>query len=332
MIAVALQEEALEFDREVLKTEPGDRADVAVAMSSLGDTYSVLGRCDDELAVQKETLVIREAVLGVDHKDTLKTRSRVAHTLTDLGRHAEALRLCAPTLKRQQRVHDAPHHEDITTSMSNMATIHCELGDYETAVELERESLRLQKQRTPDAHCLSLNLAGYLQALGRYDEAAKEFRAVLDQRSKEHQNDQPLIADSMVRLAGVCVVLKRHDEALALSEKALAVFERVSHPRTTYAMTVLAAAYCGLGRHDEALELQQKALALQEQHLPPDRRAIAVSMATLAEIHFARKQFAAALRASARGRPGHVAHGTPPPNTPRNCSHQAQHYRRAGPA
>ena len=295
MIAVALQEEALEFDREVLKTEPGDRADVAVAMSSLGDTYSVLGRYDDELAVQKETLVIREAVLGVDHKDTLKTRSRVAHTLTDLGRYTEALQLCAPVLEMQQLVHDAPHHKEITTSMSNMATIYFELGDYQKAVELERESLRLQKQRTPDAHCLSLNLAGCFLALGLHDEALKAYSAVLDQRRTEYQNDHPLIADSMIGLAGVCVALKRHDEALPLSKEGLAVYERVSHPRAPHAMTILAAAYCGLRRHDEALELQQKALALQEQHLPPDRRAIAVSMAKLAEIHVARKQFAAAL-------------------------------------
>ncbi len=59
----------------------------------MGDTYSGLGQHADALAVDRETLSLRQTRLGPDHPDTLNSMNDLANDYTVLERHAEALKV-----------------------------------------------------------------------------------------------------------------------------------------------------------------------------------------------------------------------------------------------
>lgn len=63
---------------------------MASLIPGLGNGLATLGRFDETLQLNVETLSIRERVLGPEHPDTLLTRNSLAVRYRNLGRTDEA--------------------------------------------------------------------------------------------------------------------------------------------------------------------------------------------------------------------------------------------------
>ena len=77
----------------------------------------------------------------------------------------------------------------------------------------------------------------------------------------------------------------QHQQALALGESALAIYEASlgpDHPSTAISLDNLAGTYSDLGQADKALPLQQRALKIIEDALGPDHPSTAISLDNLA--------------------------------------------------
>src|SRR5262245_27868664 len=89
---------------------PGHAGPLAT-VSNLAASYLALGRGDDALRLNEETLDLRKRSLGPDHPDTLMSMHNLAACRLSLGRHADALRLNEETLAlRTARL--GPDHPD----------------------------------------------------------------------------------------------------------------------------------------------------------------------------------------------------------------------------
>jgi len=85
----------------------------------------------------------------------------------------------------------------------------------------------------------------------------------------------------MCNLATTYSHLGRHDDALAMQERALEIRLRVlppGHPDIGESMNNLATKYSDLGRHDDALAMKKKALEFQRRVLPSSHPDIGKSM------------------------------------------------------
>jgi tetratricopeptide (TPR) repeat protein len=67
-------------------------------MGNLASTYSALGRHDEALKLQQETLAFRQRVLPENHPDIATSMNNLASTYSALGRHDKALTLQQETV------------------------------------------------------------------------------------------------------------------------------------------------------------------------------------------------------------------------------------------
>ena len=70
-----------------------EHPDTLTSRSNLANGYHFVGRDDEAVALDEETLSIRERVLGPEHPDTLTSRSNLANGYHFVGRDDEAIGL-----------------------------------------------------------------------------------------------------------------------------------------------------------------------------------------------------------------------------------------------
>ena len=87
-------------------------------MNNLATTYTNLGRHDDALRLNEETLAFLKRILPPYHPDIAMSMSNLALTYSDCG---DALRLNEETLAFRKRILPSDHPY-IATSMNNLAT------------------------------------------------------------------------------------------------------------------------------------------------------------------------------------------------------------------
>jgi eukaryotic-like serine/threonine-protein kinase len=226
-----------------------DDPDTLRSMHGLALSYYDLGRYDEAVKLNEETLRLRREKLGPDHRDTLKVMSNLANSYHAVGRHAEALKLHEETLKlRQAKL--GPDDPDTVSSMHNLAGSYYDLGRYTEALRLNEETLRLLKAKFGPDH--------------------------------------PDTLMSMSNLAGSYAAVGRHADALRLGEETLVLYKAklgAEHPDTLRSMGTLAKIYHDLARYAEALKLQEETLALQTVKLGPDHPDTADTIYSIACIH-----------------------------------------------
>jgi tetratricopeptide (TPR) repeat protein len=132
-------ERILQHARDILGTE-----DISVLglASSLANGYRELGRHQEAVELDEETLRMRERVLRPEHHDTLTSRNNLAVDYHQLGRYQEAVELDEETLRIRERVL-GPEHPDTLTSRNNLAVDYRELGRYQEAEALFQRSQRI---------------------------------------------------------------------------------------------------------------------------------------------------------------------------------------------
>ena len=93
---VAFRREVAHFERLLALARaqfgPEDPRSLAFA-NNLAIGYDAVGRVDEAIRLDEETLRVRERVLGPEHPDTLSSHSNLAIGYVAVGRTAEAAKL-----------------------------------------------------------------------------------------------------------------------------------------------------------------------------------------------------------------------------------------------
>jgi tetratricopeptide (TPR) repeat protein len=192
----------------------------------------------------------------------------LANSYYELGRFAEALKLCEETLTlRKAKL--GPDHPDTLNSMNNLANSYDALGRHAEALKLREETLALQQAKLgpddPDTLISMHNLAISYFDLGRSAEALELREETLALRKAKLGPDHPETLRSMNTLALSYEALGRPAQALKLNEETLALQKAKlgpDHPDTLRTLHSLAITYQALGRWDEALAACGRAIAL----------------------------------------------------------------------
>ena len=148
----------------------------------------------------------------------------LARIYTEVGRHAEALKLYDQTLD-PRKANLGLDHRDTLLSMEGLAFSYTALGRAADALRLSEQALTLKKAKLgpddPDTLLSMHNLAARYDAVGRSAEALKLFEQVLALRKAKLGPDDP---DTLMSMWGVAESLRKLDrgaEAMPIIDECL---------------------------------------------------------------------------------------------------------------
>ncbi|HWN42072.1 MAG TPA: serine/threonine-protein kinase [Thermoanaerobaculia bacterium] len=157
------------------------------------------------------------------------------------------------------------------TMLATLGRLYVQLGLYDRAAEVLRESVAVERRRGENHEDLVLTLRGLGRALalgGRFTEAEPVFREVLDRTRRLYPVDHREIAISLNNHALVQHDLGRYAAAEPLYREAVGI-ERRSRAGATVARSNWALLLIDLGRYGEAAAVAREILAIREKESDP---------------------------------------------------------------
>jgi WD40 repeat protein/uncharacterized caspase-like protein/Tfp pilus assembly protein PilF len=204
------------------------------------------------------------------------------------GEYAQAI----PKAQRALQLREAvlgPDHQDVATSLCNLALLLRTTGRYAEAELLYRRALAIDAKALGPDHPGTVidlnNLAELLRTTGRYAEAEPLYRRALAIDEKALGPDHPDVATDLYDLALLLKTTGRYAEAEPLYRRALAINEKAlgpDQPDVATDLNNLAELLRTTRRYTEAEPLYRRALAIDEKALGPDQPDVATDLNNLA--------------------------------------------------
>ncbi|MEM8913175.1 MAG: serine/threonine-protein kinase [Planctomycetota bacterium] len=168
-------------DRTIAKHGESDLRSLS-ATRSLGVSYSMTGKLEEALEMQRESHQICLDVYGPDHPETNSVLHNYAMVLSRSKRYEEALPLLEKAVEHSV-THLGSNHETTINYVGNLAYMHFEFGHADRAADVLEEHcdpLLPEAYPHPNWAILLLNYGRVRERLGELDEAQ-----TLLQKSKE---------------------------------------------------------------------------------------------------------------------------------------------------
>jgi len=235
-------------------------------MYTMGMAYLNLGLYSRAEALLGQSIRIAGSAGGREKRETLKSTQKLAWTLFNEGRFAEAESQQRKLLVVDQRVLGPEDHDTVGVK-GDLATTLSEEGHLAEAEEMQREVLEQQKRaRGPEAYFTLVsmnNLASILIHEGRFAEADKLEREAIEIKLRVDGPENLSTIHSMMTEAAIEADMGELDESEKSLRQLLELERRVLGPnQPEIALTVyeLATVAAKRGRTEEALSLLRQAI------------------------------------------------------------------------
>jgi pentatricopeptide repeat protein len=258
-------------------------------LHNLGQCSYLQGKYAEAEAIYRQTVQLKETVLGKDHPDTLITMNSLATSLLEQGNYIEAETMYRQTLQLRQRVLGKDHLDTLASTI-NLARSLYQQGKYAEAETMDRQTLQLMETVLGEDHLHTLasinNLAESLHQQGKHVEAEIMHRQTLQLRQRVLGKDHSDTLASMINLATSLCKQGKHAEAEAMYRQTLQLMDIVlgkDHPHTLASMNNLADSLHQQGKHAEAETMHRQTLQLRQRVLGkdhPDTLASIINLAT----------------------------------------------------
>jgi serine/threonine-protein kinase len=286
-----------------LAAEPAVQAEL---YGTLGSIYQKLGKLAEADTMLRAALDERRARAGGDADADVN--ANLARSLVDLGllrseqaQHDEAERLVRDGLARAKRAFP-PGHPEIAKAMTALGKVLEERGQYEPAIAVLDEAVRINTAAAPDTPELAASvteLANCHYYLGHYDVSRALNQRALALDRKLHGDRHPLVSSDLFNLGIIESDVGRYAEAERLEREGLAItmaWYGPNHHQTAADITVVARAVRAQDRVAEALELFNQALAIKERVYGPAHPQVASTLNEIALIAVAQGRYDEAAR------------------------------------
>jgi serine/threonine protein kinase/tetratricopeptide (TPR) repeat protein len=265
----------------------GSRATQGALLDAVGQTYRGLGLYNRAAELHARAAAVREAALGPDHPDTLRSHHNRAVADLAAGRLHEAIALHEATLRRRESKL-GPDHPDTLKSRHNLAIAYGTAGRQPEAIALYESTLKLLESRLgpdhPDTLSTRGNLAVAYWRAARHSEAIALHQATLARSASKLGPDHPYTLATRSNVASSYLQAGRSAEAIAQFEVTLARREArlgPQHRQTLLSRNALAVAHESLGRWAEAERLRRETLARRRRTVGSDSPLLADDLAPL---------------------------------------------------
>jgi serine/threonine protein kinase len=228
--------------------------------------YNNLGLYSRAQALLQRSVQFSSSAFGPEDVQTLRSRQKLAWTLFQQGRFAEAESQQRSLIEVERRVFGAERGETVGT-MGDLATTLSEERRLPEAEKLQRDVLEIQKRVLgPEAQYTVAsmdNLAVTLLYEGRLEDADKLERQALEIQRRLHGQENLTTIHYMMNAAEIKAAMGAFDESEKMSLELLDLQRRLIGPdspetaETTYSLATIKAKQ---GKKDDALRLLRRAV------------------------------------------------------------------------
>jgi tetratricopeptide (TPR) repeat protein len=215
--------EALQAAGRIYRTSVGDTVDSAEALDNLGTAVAALGEFNDALKRKLRALVIREALLGQEARDTAVSYSNLAWLYDRMGAKDEVPRLRKRALEIFEKLL-GPDHPYTSMESVNLGLAYHERGQPEEAIRLYEQAVAMDDQRTGPAEPKMIDRSNrlavaYFEA-GRRDQALQTLRKGLEKGIAVHRQGSTQAAlQEVYQIAGILEHYRLLEEAVKVCEE-----------------------------------------------------------------------------------------------------------------
>ena len=189
------------------------------------------GELNTALPLLKESLAIRDRILGPKHHLTAYTYSCLGTLQDDLGQYADAEDSDRHAMEVQEAILGTMH-PDYAITLNNMALLYDDLGDYARSESFYRQTLEIAKkslgEKSADyATCLD-NLASLYKQMGEYARAEPLLLQGLEIRKQVYGKSHVRYATSLNNLAMLYKAMGDYVRAKSLLRQSIDIYKELS--------------------------------------------------------------------------------------------------------
>ena len=197
---------------------------------------------------------------------------------------------------------DGEESFDTASLLANIGQIHCDLGDYERAIEELDKAMRIWKIISGGHHpfiatgLVSIGLV--YDYLGDYDLALDFYEKALEVYKVYYEDQHPSIATVYNNIAGVYSSIGDYESALEFHNKALEIDISVNgenHSDVAIDYCGIGYAYLQIGDYERAIEFNEKALKIFIAFHGERHPNVSASYANIGDIYLAQREYDRAL-------------------------------------
>ena len=281
-------------------TDDERRLEAARLLSARAATLNTQGRYDDALPLARQSLELRESVLGPNARLVADSLHVVANVYENKGNFKEA----EPANLRALSIREATlgaDHQDVARSLYNLAWLYQTRQDFVKAEATYQRALAIQRRIFGESHrdvAMTLNdLAILYHNRGEFEKAIDVDRQVLAVRERMFGPSDAAVGLSLNNLGLDYVKVGDYAQAEPCFVRALEIYEKTqgpNHPDIAATSNNLAIVYENKGDYAAAERLHLRALAIEEATRGPDHVFVGVDLNNLARLYEDQKEYAKA--------------------------------------
>ena len=183
-------------------------------------------------------------------------------------------------------------HPSYVTTLSNLAVLYREMGQYDKAESLCLEVLKIRKEvlgeKHPDYAKSLNNIAVLYRAMGQYDKAELLFIEAIQIIKEILGVKHTDYANSLNNLAELYKIMRQYDKAESMFNEALKIEKEVlgeKHPLYAQSLNNLAELYAYMGQYEKAELLYSESIKIFEKVLCKKHRDYINSLDNLAALY-----------------------------------------------
>lgn len=239
-------------------------------LQSLGGVYLNLGLHDKALPLLRQSLAIRQRILGGEAPDVEVSLSLLGHALLTAGHLQEAEAPVRQGLELARKLHDrSPQY--LAEALTSYGMLEDDLEHLPEAQAALEEALAIYRRSfTPEQGgrplaILSIQLGSVLYERGTYDAAEPHLREAIERMNHLGFQEHPEVASALHYLAKIQQARKRYPESEAIFRRALAMrvkLQGAEHPQAIVARAALGKLLLVKGDRPAAGSVFREVLAL----------------------------------------------------------------------
>jgi non-specific serine/threonine protein kinase/serine/threonine-protein kinase len=254
-----------------IETELADQPVVrARLLHVLGEAYRNLGRYDDARRALRESLRLRQELLGPDDRSVGDSQLSRGWLEFMTGNFEGALEYVGRSVSTYERG-VGPDDPRVAHALALLGSVQWRIGDYSASAESFERSVGIYRSRGmedhPDVAQPLYGKAVLLMDLEDIEGARPLLKRALALREAQLGPDHTAVGGLMMDLGRNLLYARRDDEARSLLERALEIQEKAFgpvHPSLALPLTQLATLDLRQGDTDRARERLEDALAILE--------------------------------------------------------------------
>jgi CHAT domain-containing protein/tetratricopeptide (TPR) repeat protein len=255
------------------------------------------GKYSEALPPAKQSIELRESVLGPDHPLVADSLHLLAEIYDDKGDYAEAEPVNLRALAIREKAL-GPDHQDVARSLHNLAWIYLTRQQYAKAEATYQRALTIQERIFGESHrtmASTLNdLAILYEHQGDYEKSITVTQRVLAIRERISDPDDDGVALALNNLGLDYFWVGDYTRAEQCLQRALQFYEDKrgpNHPMVATASNNLALVYENKGDYPTAERLHLRALAIDEAVFGADHLSVGHDVNNLARLYEDQKDY-----------------------------------------